>query len=85
MAKLLNNDRHLKLYVVGHTDNKGGVDYNLKLSKQRAESVVKALNTRYGIQRSRLYSFGVGLFSPIASNQSEDGRAKNRRVELVRQ
>ena len=83
IAKLLTTDRQLKLRVVGHTDNQGKADYNLDLSRRRAASVVRELTSNYGIDPSRLDSFGCGLYAPVASNQSEEGRAKNRRVELV--
>ena len=84
IVKLLNQNATLKLYVVGHTDNVGALDMNLKLSADRAEAVVKALVGR-GISASRLKSAGAGPYSPETSNATEDGRAKNRRVELVAQ
>ena len=71
------------LVVVGHTDNVGSLDYNMTLSKQRAIAVERALVGDYGIAQTRLEAWGVGYLSPVASNQSEDGRALNRRVELV--
>jgi outer membrane protein OmpA-like peptidoglycan-associated protein len=85
IAKLLGKDPALKLFVVGHTDGTGAVDANMKLSQARAESVVRALTGSYGIAPARLRGQGVGPFAPIASNDSEAGRAKNRRVELVKQ
>ncbi len=85
ITKLLKQDPRLKLFVVGHTDNVGGTDYNMKLSQQRAEAVVRELVTRYRIAPERLRAFGVGPLAPVASNDTEDGRAKNRRVELVKQ
>lgn len=84
IVKLLKADGALKVFVVGHTDNVGGVDANMKLSADRAQAVVLALQ-KNGIQTSRLKSFGNGPYSPIASNDQETGRAKNRRVELVKQ
>ena len=84
IAKLLTADTALKLNVVGHTDNAGSLDANMKLSQARAEAVAKALTRRHGIAASRLKSFGVASLAPVASNDSEDGRAKNRRVELVK-
>lgn len=84
IAKMLKTDPGLKIYVVGHTDNVGGVDSNVTLSQARAEAVLQAL-VRDGIAPARLRSWGCGLFAPVASNDSEDGRAKNRRVELVKQ
>ena len=71
--------------MVGHTDNVGGFDSNMDLSNRRANSVVAHLRTHYGVEATRLKSVGVGLLAPVASNESDDGRAKNRRVELVKQ
>lgn len=84
MAKLLNNSPGLKAFIVGHTDNTGTLELNLKLSADRADSVVKALVSR-GISPARLKSAGVGPYCPIGSNGSEEGKAQNRRVELVQQ
>jgi OmpA-OmpF porin, OOP family len=72
------------LYVVGHTDNVGTLDANLKLSADRADAVVKAIAGR-GVDAKRLKPAGVGPYSPETSNATEEGRAKNRRVELVKQ
>lgn len=85
ISKLMKKTPDLKLLVVGHTDNQGDLKYNQDLSKRRADSVVKALVGEYGIPASRLSGHGVGMLSPVATNDSEDGRAKNRRVELVKQ
>ena len=85
VAKLLKNDRSLKLFVVGHTDNAGTLDGNMKLSQDRAQSVVVALTRTQGIDAARLKAYGNGPYAPVASNDSEEGRAKNRRVELVKQ
>ena len=85
IGKLLKQDRALKLYVVGHTDNVGGFDSNMDLSNRRANSVVAHLRTQYGVDATRLKSVGVGLVAPVASNDADAGRAKNRRVELVKQ
>jgi len=85
IAKLLNADAALKLYVVGHTDNQGAYDYNMSLSARRAGSVVAALTSAYGVAAERLKSAGVGFLAPVAGNGNEEGRALNRRVELVRQ
>jgi outer membrane protein OmpA-like peptidoglycan-associated protein len=85
IAKMLKADPKLKLYVVGHTDNVGAFDANVKLSNSRADAVVKALVGRHAIAASRLQPFGAGPTSPVKSNQTEEGRAKNRRVELVAQ
>jgi OOP family OmpA-OmpF porin len=84
ITKLLKQNSGLALYVVGHTDYVGALDLNLKLSADRADAVVKALVAR-GIAVSRLKGAGVGPYCPVASNRSEEGKAKNRRVELVEQ
>lgn len=84
IVKLMKQNGSLTLYVVGHTDNVGALDYNLKLSADRADAVVKALIGR-GIVASRLKGAGVGPYCPVASNRTEEGKAKNRRVELVEQ
>jgi OOP family OmpA-OmpF porin len=83
IAKLLHENKDLKLYVVGHTDNVGEIDYNLKLSRARADAVVRELVTKYGISPDSLKAYGVGPLAPVASNRTDEGRAKNRRVELV--
>ncbi len=85
IAKLLKADPGLKIFVVGHTDNQGGVESNIKLSQDRGEAVLQALVRDHGIAANRLGSYGCGLFTPVASNDTEEGRAKNRRVELVKQ
>jgi outer membrane protein OmpA-like peptidoglycan-associated protein len=85
IAKLLQGDPSLKLYVVGHTDNQGGLDMNMDLSRRRAEAVLSALTTKYAVPAVRLKAYGSGPYAPVASNDSEAGRAKNRRVELVKQ
>lgn len=85
IAKLLKSDPGLKVHVVGHTDNVGGIESNIKLSQNRADAVVQELVKNQGIAASRLRAFGCGQFAPVLSNDTEDGRAKNRRVELVKQ
>lgn len=82
IVKLLRQNPTLQLYVVGHTDGTGSLDANLQLSAERAASVARALVSR-GIATGRLKTAGVGPYCPEAPNQTEDGRAKNRRVELV--
>jgi outer membrane protein OmpA-like peptidoglycan-associated protein len=84
MASLLKAEPGLRAFVVGHTDNKGSVAYNVDLSRRRADSVVRALTTRYGIAADRLMPHGVGPVVPLAPNDSEEGRARNRRVELAK-
>lgn len=84
IAKLLAADPALSLYVVGHTDNQGTVDGNLRLSQDRAQAVLQSLVRDHGVATARLEAHGCGLFAPVASNDSDEGRAKNRRVELVK-
>lgn len=83
IAKYLKADPSRKLHVVGHTDAVGGFDFNIKLSQARANAVAAALIRDYAIASDRLRGNGVGFLAPIATNGSDDGRAKNRRVELV--
>jgi outer membrane protein OmpA-like peptidoglycan-associated protein len=83
IAKLLTGNPTLKVYIVGHTDMVGDAASNVKLSQARAQSVITALVTKHGIAASRLIAFGNGPYAPIASNKTDEGRAKNRRVELV--
>jgi OmpA-OmpF porin, OOP family len=85
VAKLLKDDPRLKVYVVGHTDNVGGLAANMDLSKRRAAAVVLSLTTKYGVPAAQLQPYGNGPYAPVASNDSEDGRTLNRRVELVKQ
>ncbi|MDR2595250.1 MAG: OmpA family protein [Fibromonadaceae bacterium] len=71
-----------KVIVEGHTDNVGSADFNKKLSEQRAAAVKQYLIER-GVAANRLQAIGYGLTKPVADNKTEEGRAKNRRVELV--
>jgi outer membrane protein OmpA-like peptidoglycan-associated protein len=83
IAKLMQQKPALKVFVVGHTDMVGDPAANLKLSLARAQAVVAVLTTKYAIPAARLMSYGSGPYAPVASNKTEDGRAKNRRVVLV--
>ena len=85
IAKLLQADAALRVYVVGHTDNVGSVESNLKLSQDRAQAVLQSLVSEHGIAAARLRAYGCAQFAPVESNDSEDGRTKNRRVEIVKQ
>jgi outer membrane protein OmpA-like peptidoglycan-associated protein len=85
VAKLLESDGSLRLWVVGHTDSVGKVDDNMRLANARADAVVAELVDAHGIAAARLKGYGVGPLAPIAGNEAEDGRSKNRRVELVKQ
>ncbi len=83
IAKLLNGQPALQVFIVGHTDNQGAYDYNLDLSRRRAEAVAAALAKSYKVAPGRMKTAGVGFLAPVASNATEPGRALNRRVELV--
>jgi outer membrane protein OmpA-like peptidoglycan-associated protein len=85
MAKALKAEPKLKVFIVGHTDNQGKLDYNTGLSQRRAEAVVKALSTKHAIPAARMMAKGLASLAPVATNRTEDGRAKNRRVEMVEQ
>lgn len=85
IAAFLKQETELRLYVVGHTDSTGDFKYNMELSQNRAEAVVVELVNEYNISADRLKAYGVGPLSPAASNETEEGRAHNRRVELVKQ
>ena len=85
ISKLMKADSKLKLYVVGHTDNTGTYDANMKLSMERATAVVTALVSQYSVNAASLQACGGGPIAPVASNDTEEGRALNRRVELVKQ
>ena len=83
IAKLLESQPALKVFIVGHTDMVGDAAANVKLTQARAQSVVTALVTKHSIAAARLTPFGAGPYAPVATNRTDDGRAKNRRVELV--
>jgi len=85
IARLLKADAALKVYVVGHTDNVGSFEANIKLSQERAAAVVNALVTQHSVSAASLKAYGDGPTAPVASNEKEEGRALNRRVELVKQ
>ena len=85
IAKMLTDDPTLKIYVVGHTHNVGTFEDNMKLSQDRALAVIIALVSKYKISATRLKSYGDGPTAPVASNDTEAGKALNRRVELVKQ
>lgn len=83
IATLLKNDATLMLTIEGHTDNSGDVKHNVDLSRQRTKAVVQQL-VASGIEAARLQAAGKGAATPVADNKDETGRAKNRRVELVK-
>ena len=83
IAKLLTGQPQLNVFIVGHTDNQGAYEYNLDLSRRRAEAVAAELVKNFRIVPARLRAAGVGFLAPVGSNANEGGRALNRRVELV--
>lgn len=83
IAKLLGGQPTLNVVIVGHTDSQGAYDYNMNLSRRRAEAVAAALVKDYRVPQARLRTAGVGYLAPVGSNASDDGRSLNRRVELV--
>lgn len=84
LANSLRANADMSVYVVGHTDSEGDYSYNQELSQRRAATVARNLVDEYGIEADRLVPVGVGPVAPKANTESEDGRAINRRVEIVR-
>jgi OmpA-OmpF porin, OOP family len=83
MASLLKAEPALKVLVVGHTDNVGTFEFNEDLSKRRAQAVVSILASNYGIALERMTPLGAAFMAPVTTNSTEEGRALNRRVEIV--
>lgn len=83
IAMLLKKRPELKILVVGHTDNQGGFAYNVGLAERRAAAVTNALVSGHAIPAARLKPVGVGMAAPLDTNRTEEGRARNRRVEIV--
>ncbi len=84
IATLLKGDPKLSVLIVGHTDNQGAFDYNVELSRRRADAVVRALVATHRIEARRMRAAGAGMIAPAAANDAEEGRARNRRVEIVK-
>jgi outer membrane protein OmpA-like peptidoglycan-associated protein len=84
IARLLRENPQLSVLIVGHTDSQGKFEYNIGLSERRARAVVEVLQTKHGIPATRMRPVGAGMIAPTASNDNEEGRAQNRRVELVK-
>jgi outer membrane protein OmpA-like peptidoglycan-associated protein len=83
VARLMKEQSALKVFIVGHTDMTGSFEHNLDLSRRRAQAVADALARRFGVDAARVAAHGVGPLAPVASNESQQGKALNRRVELV--
>ena len=85
VATYLNKNPDKKFLIVGHTDNTGNFDANIKLSLERAQSVVNELVSKYAVKADQLKAYGDGQTAPVATNKTDEGKAKNRRVEIVEQ
>jgi outer membrane protein OmpA-like peptidoglycan-associated protein len=83
ITDFLKKNPQTETYIVGHTDNQGSYEYNLKLSQDRAEAVRGELVSHHGIPPAQVQPVGIGPVAPVTSNKDEEGRAQNRRVELV--
>ena len=85
VADLLKKDQSLKIQIAGHTDNTGNAAANQTLSECRANAVKQTLSEKYGVDAGRLSAKGYGAEQPVTDNGTEEGRAMNRRVELVKE
>jgi len=84
IADYLNLNKDSQYIIVGHTDNEGNFEQNIKLSQKRAESIKNILVEDYNVEEEQLLIFGVGSVAPLANNNTKEGKAKNRRVEIVK-
>lgn len=85
IADFMNSNPTKKYYVVGHTDNDGNFNSNMTLSTKRAKAVMDCLAKKFGVKFSQIQAHGVSSLAPVSSNETADGKAKNRRVEIVQQ
>ena len=85
IAEMLTDHPKMKIYIVSHTDNKGHMINQMRLSQQRSAAIMNSLTDRYGIKVERVFAGGVGPMCPLTTNETEEGRAKNNRLELVLQ
>ncbi|MGB3340330.1 MAG: OmpA family protein [bacterium] len=83
IAQMLTDQPKMKIYIVSHTDNKGHMINQMRLSQQRSAAVMNSLTDQYNIDMDRIFASGVGPMCPIATNETDGGRAKNNRIELV--
>lgn len=83
LAAVLREAPGLRVIVVGHTDGIGAFDYNLSLSQRRAQAVIESLARDHGVDPTRMTAAGAGMAAPVATNRTDEGRALNRRVEIV--
>lgn len=85
IAEYLNSHKDKKFFIVGHTDNTGDFNLNITLSENRAKAVMTELVNKYNVDANQVKAYGVANLSPITSNKTDVGKAKNRRVEIVEQ
>ncbi len=85
IAKYIKQHADKKFFIVGHTDNTGNFTSNMTLSENRAKAVMNELISKYGVNASQLKAYGVANLSPVTSNSTDGGKARNRRVEIVEQ
>jgi len=85
ISEYLNSNKGKKYFIVGHTDNVGNFTANMTLSENRAKAVMNELISKYGVSTEQLKAYGVANLSPMVSNTTDEGKAKNRRVEIVKQ
>jgi len=85
IAEYLNAHKDKKFFIVGHTDNVGDFASNMTLSENRAKAVMEALTTKYAVDANQLKAYGVANLSPVTANATDEGKAKNKRVEIVKQ
>ena len=85
IAEFIKSDPSKKYFIVGHTDNTGNFSDNLTLSLNRAKAVMNELITIYTVNQSQIASQGVASLCPVSSNKSNEGKTRNRRVEIVEQ
>ena len=83
LAKILENNPDISILIEGHTDNVGSSELNWNLSTQRALAVVKIIETNSKVDMSRITVAGRGMYTPVADNKSEEGKRKNRRIEII--
>ncbi|MFM8911925.1 MAG: OmpA family protein, partial [Flammeovirgaceae bacterium] len=84
IAATLKKEPTLKVYIVGHTDNQGSFESNTRLSLDRANAVVTELVSKYAVNAGQMQAKGVASLCPVSTNETEEGRKMNRRVELVK-
>jgi len=85
ISEYLNSNKDKKFFIVGHTDNVGNFTANMTLAENRAKAVMNELVSKYGVNANQFKSYGIANLSPMVSNATDNGKAKNRRVEIVEQ